>query len=50
MELAAARPRRMVRQAIGRLGKKRRDRTLPMGFETQGQPRSCCARTHTRGG
>ena len=35
MAIAAARPRRIVRQALGRLGTKRRDRALPIGFETQ---------------
>ncbi len=33
--LAGARPRRTVRQALNRLGTKRRDRALPVGFETQ---------------
>ena len=45
MAVAAARPRRMVRQAIGRLGQKRRDRTLPMGFETRDNQIMLCADT-----
>jgi len=35
LSIAGARPRRVVRQALGRLSTKRRDRALPAGFETQ---------------